>query len=262
MTSGIFSLAGRTAIVTGASRGIGPANAELYAAAGARVVIASRKLEACAVVADGINAAHGPGRALALACNIGRKADLQALVDQTEAAFGQVDILVANAAINPVAGPLADYSDDAWDKIMGTNLRSTWQLCNMVLPGMVARREGAVIVLSSITALRGNGFIGAYGVSKAGEAALVRNLAVEHGPANVRVNAIAPGVIQTVFARELVENPEIAAATARRVPARRFGLPQDIAGVALLLASQAGAYINGQTIVVDGGATISDPTII
>lgn len=257
-----FDLSGKTALVTGSSRGIGRAIAVLFAQAGARVVISSRKLDACERVKDDIENRHGSGRAIAVACNIGRKDELQSLVDQTVATLGPIDILVANAAINPVYGPLANCTDEAWDKIMGTNLRSTWQLCNMVIPGMVSRKDGAIVVLSSIAALRGNGTIGAYGISKAAEAALVRNLAVEHGPANVRVNAIAPGIIETDFAKALTENEKIASSVRERLPLRRFGQPEDIAGLALLLASRAGSFMTGQVVVADGGATIGDPAVV
>lgn len=262
MTHPLFDLSGKVALITGSSRGIGRAIAEEYARAGAKVVISSRKLDACEAVRDAINAEHGAGAAIAVACNIGRKEDMQRLVDETLSAFGKIDVLVANAAINPVYGPLSTVTDEAWDKIMGTNLRSTWQLCTMVIPGMAERKDGSVIVLSSIAGLRGNPVIGAYGVSKAAEAALVRNLAVEYGRENVRVNAIAPGIVETDFAKALTDNPDIAKAVMRRAPLGRFGKPVEIAGVALMLAAPAGAFMTGQLIVADGGATIADPTIL
>lgn len=253
-----FDLSGKTALVTGSTRGIGRAIAELLAEAGARVTISSRNQAACDEVADIINAPYESPRAIARACNIGRKDDLARLVDETRAAFGHIDILVANAAINPVYGPLASIPDEAWDKVMGTNVRSTWQLCNLVMPDMAARRDGAVVIVSSIGALRGTPVLGAYSVSKAAEAALVRNLAVEYGPANVRVNGIAPGLVMTDFARALWENPDAAQARIDRTPMRRLGRPEDIAGTALLLASPAGSWITGQLFVVDGGVTIGD----
>lgn len=256
----LFDLAGKVALITGSTRGIGKSIAQEFARAGAKVVISSRKMDACLAVRDEIIAAGG--QAIAVPCNIGRKEDLQALVDATIAEWGQIDILVANAAINPVYGPLASVSDEAWDKIMGSNLRSTWQLCNMVIPAMAVRKEGSVIMLSSVAGLRGNPVIGAYGVSKAAEVALVRNLAVEYGPANIRINAIAPGIIETDFAKALTDNPDIAKAVMRRAPLGRFGQPHEIAGVALMLAAPAGAFITGQLLVADGGATISDPTVV
>lgn len=259
-THPLFDLTGKVALITGSSRGIGKSIAQQFARAGAKVVISSRKIDACLTVRDEIIAAGG--EAIAVACNIGRKEDLQALVDATIAEWGRIDILVANAAINPVYGPLASVSDDAWDKIMGSNLRSTWQLCNMVIPAMAERKDGSVIILSSIAGLRGNPVIGAYGVSKAAEAALVRNLAVEYGRANIRVNAIAPGIIETDFAKALTDNPDIAKAIMRRAPLARFGKPEEIAGVALMLAAPAGNFMTGQVLVADGGATIADPTIL
>lgn len=259
-THPLFDLTGKVALITGSSRGIGKSIAQEYARAGAKVVISSRKIDACLTVRDEIIAAGG--QAIAVPCNIGRKEDLQALVDATVAEWGRIDILVANAAINPVYGPLASVSDDAWDKIMGSNLRSTWQLCNMVIPAMAERKDGTVIILSSIAGLRGNPVIGAYGVSKAAEAALVRNLAVEYGRANIRVNAIAPGIIETDFAKALTDNPDIAKAVMRRAPLGRFGKPEEIAGVALMLAAPAGNFMTGQVLVADGGATIADPTIL
>lgn len=260
MTHPLFDLSGKVALITGSSRGIGRSIAEEFARAGAKVVISSRKLDACVAVCDAIIA--DGGEAIAVPCNIGRKEELQNLVDTTIAQWGRIDILVANAAINPAYGPLGSLSDDAWDKIMGSNLRSTWWLCNMVLPAMAERRDGSVIVLSSIAGLRGNPVIGAYGVSKAAEAALVRNLAVEFGPSNIRVNAIAPGIVETDFAKALTDNPDIARAVRKRAPLGRFGKPQEIAGVALMLAGPAGAFVTGQLIVADGGATIADPTVI
>ncbi len=251
----MFDLKDKVAVVTGSSRGIGRAIAEAFARAGAKVVVSSRSREACEPVtgkllAEGLTA-------MTLPCHIGRKAELEELVSRTREAWGEVDVLVCNAAINPAYGPLSELSDDAFDKIMATNVRSTFQLCNMVLPGMAAAGGGAVILLSSIAALRGNGVIGAYGMSKAAEAALARNLAVEWGPSKIRVNAIAPGLVRTDFARALWEDPVRLERAETRTPLRRIGEPDDIAGVALFLASEAGAYVTGQTIVADGGEMIS-----
>ena len=253
----LVDLTGKVALITGSSRGIGKSIAEEYARAGAKVVISSRKQDACDAVKAEIEAAGG--EAIAVACNVGRKEELQVLVDATMAKWGRIDVLVANAAINPVYGPMASVSDDAWDKIMGTNLRSTWWLCNMVLPQMAERKDGAVVLLSSITAIRGNGVIGAYGISKAAEAQLTRNLAVEWGPSNIRVNAIAPGLIKTDFAKALWEQPKLIQALENRTPLKRIGDPVDIAGVALFLAGAGGRFVTGQVLVADGGATISDP---
>ncbi|KAA0909816.1 SDR family oxidoreductase [Aquicoccus porphyridii] len=250
----MFDLKGKVVVVTGSSRGIGRAIAEVFARQGARVVVSSRTAEACTPVAEAIRNAGGD--ALVVPCHIGKKQDLRQLVDKTIETWGRIDVLVCNAAINPVYGPMSDLTDEAFDKIMGTNVRSTWQLCEMVLPGMAANGGGAVVILSSIAGLRGNAVIGAYGMSKAAEAALARNLAVEWGPKNIRVNALAPGLVKTDFARALWEDPERLARAENQTPLRRIGTPEDIAGVALFLATDASAYVTGQTIVADGGEVI------
>lgn len=250
----LFDLTGRVALVTGSSRGIGRAIAHQMAARGAKVVVSSRKQDACDAVVAEIEQAGG--QAIAIACHIGKKEALQSLVEQATDHFGPIDILVCNAATNPVYGSTAEMTDEAWDKILETNVRGTFWLCNMVLPGMAEAGGGSVIILSSIAALRGNDVIGTYGVSKAAEAALARNLAVEWGPKHIRVNAIAPGLIRTDFAKALLEDPERQRQAEQRTPLRRIGEPDDIAGVAVMLASAAGAYITGQTLVADGGETI------
>lgn len=252
--SDMFDLNGKVALITGSSRGIGKAIAEEMAARGAKVVISSRKAEACAAVASALTAKGL--EAIAVPCHIGHKAQLQQLVETTREIYGGIDILVCNAATNPVYGTTAEMTDDAWDKIMETNVRSTFWLCNMVLPGMAENGGGSVIVLSSIAGLRGNTVIGTYGVSKAAEAALARNLAVEWGPRNIRVNAIAPGLVRTDFARALLDDPKRLEQAEQRTPVRRIGEPEDIAGIAVFLASRASAYVTGQTLVADGGETI------
>jgi dehydrogenase/reductase SDR family member 4 len=250
----MFDLKGQVAVVTGSTRGIGKAIAHALGQAGAMVVISSRRQEACEAVASEFRA-EGL-EVMALACHVGHRDQLQGLVDQTMTAWGRIDILVCNAATNPVYGPMAEISDDAFDKIMGTNVRSVFQLCNMVCPGMAERGRGSVILISSIAALRGNAVIGVYGISKAAEAGLARNLAVEWGPKGVRVNAIAPGLVRTDFARALLEDPVRRQRSEQATPLRRIGEPEDIAGVALFLASDAAAFVTGQTIVADGGETI------
>lgn len=251
----MFDLKDKVVIVTGSSRGIGRSIAEVFAEAGAKIVVSSRTQEACMPVVEAIAAAGG--EAIAVPCHIGKKDELQNLTDKTIAAWGRIDILVCNAAINPTFGPLSELTDEAFDKIMGTNVRSTFNLCNMVLPGMAENGGGSVVILSSIAGIRGNGVIGAYGMSKAAEAALARNLAVEWGPKNIRVNALAPGLVKTDFARALWEDPKRLARAENQTPLRRIGRPEDIAGVALFLAADASAYVTGQTIVADGGETIS-----
>ena len=255
MASPLFDLSGKTALVTGSTKGIGKAIARQMALAGARVVISSRKADACDEVkrefdAEGLSA-------IAIPCNVARKAELENLVARTMDAFGRIDILVCNAASNPVYGPTAKASDEAFDKIMGTNVRSVWQLCNMVIPQMAERRDGAVIIVSSIAALKGNTVIGLYGVSKAADTGLARNLACEWGPSNVRVNAILPGLVKTDFARALWEDDAARSSREAETPLRRLGEPDDIAGIAVMLAGPAGRFITGQAIVADGGVTIA-----
>ncbi len=253
----MFDLTGKTAIITGATRGIGRAIAEQMALQGARVVVSSRKADACQAAAAEINASAGRAdAALALACHIGHKDQLKSLVDESLRHFGRIDILVCNAASNVHHGPSATIDDDAFAKIIDTNLKSTHWLCHMVLPAMVARRDGAIVVISSIAGLRGSREIGTYGISKAGEIALVRNIAVEYGQYNIRANAIAPGLIKTDFARALWENPEFLNERINATPLRRIGEPLDIAGAALFLASRASAFMTGQVLVVDGGVTV------
>lgn len=253
----LFDLTGKVAIVTGSSRGIGRAVAERLAEHGAKVVISSRKAAPCEEVANAINAAHGAGRAIAVAANISSKDDLANLVAKTMEAFGRVDVLVCNAASNPYYGPLGGISDDQFRKILDNNVVSNHWLINMVVPQMIERRDGAIIIVSSIGGLRGSPVIGAYNISKAADLQLARNLAVEYGPHNIRVNCIAPGLIRTDFARALWENPDTLERYNSTTPLRRIGEPDEIAGVAVMLASKAGSFITGQGIVADGGVTIA-----
>ncbi|PWC44763.1 SDR family oxidoreductase [Azospirillum sp. TSO22-1] len=251
----MIDLRDKVAVVTGSSRGIGRAIAEAYARAGASVVVSSRKAETCEPVAAALRAEGH--EALAIPCHIAHKAQLQELTDRTLERFGRIDVLVCNAALNPVYGPLTELTDEAYDKIMDANVKSTWWLCGMVIPQMAARRSGSVVLLSSIAGMRGSTTIGCYGMSKAAEAALARNLALEWGPSNVRVNSIAPGLIATDFARALIEDPERRARIEARTPLRRIGRPEEIAGVALFLASDLSSYVTGQVLVADGGDTVA-----
>jgi len=252
----LFSLDGKVAVITGSSRGIGKAIAQRMAEAGARVVISSRKAEACEAVTAAINAAHGEGRALAIPANISSKNELKFLADEATRQFGAIDILVCNAASNPYYGPMAGIEDDQFRKVLENNVISNHWLINFTVPQMIARRGGAIIIVSSIGGLRGSSVIGAYNISKAADFQLARNLAVEYGPHNVRVNCIAPGLIKTDFARALWDNPETLARATATTPLRRIGEPDEIAGAAVFLASQAGSFMTGQALVVDGGATI------
>jgi NAD(P)-dependent dehydrogenase (short-subunit alcohol dehydrogenase family) len=253
--SGLFDLQGRTALITGSTRGIGLAIAERMAQAGARVVISSRKQDSCEEVAKSIRDAGG--EAVAIACNISHKAELETLVERTRKAYGRIDILVCNAAVNPHFGPSQEIPDSAFQKVLDCNIRSNHWLCQLVIPEMAERRDGTVMIVSSIGGLKGSSVLGTYGLSKAADMALAKNLAVEWGPRNVRVNCIAPGLVRTDFAKALWENPEIYKQTVERYPLRRIGEPDEIAGTAIFLASRAGSFVTGQTIVVDGGATIT-----
>ena len=250
-----FRLDGKVAIVTGSSRGIGRALAESLASNGAKVVISSRKPEACEAVASGIRAQGGD--VAVIPCNISRKPEVEALVAATLKQWGRIDILVCNAAVNPAYGPLANLTDEAFDKIMGSNVKSNLWLCNLVIPGMAERGDGAVIIVSSIAGLRASPGIGGYGISKAADFSLARNLAVEWGPRNVRVNCIAPGLVKTDFARALWEDPERLAKRNADTPLRRIGEPHEIGPIATFLASPAASFITGQVIVADGGVTIA-----
>ncbi|KEF29979.1 3-oxoacyl-[acyl-carrier protein] reductase [Marinobacter nitratireducens] len=254
MTNPLFDMTGKVAVITGSTKGIGRSIAEEMAKCGAKVVISSRKAEVCEQVAAELK--EQGFEAMAIPCHVGKKEDLQNLVDKTNEAWGDIDVLVCNAATNPVYGPTSELTDDAWDKIMDTNVKGTFWLTNMVLPQMAKNGGGSVVLLSSIAGIRGNTVIGTYGVSKAAEAALARNLAVEWGPKGIRVNAIAPGLIKTDFAKALWEDPVRVKRAEDKTPLRRIGDPVDIAGLAVFLSTKASAYITGQVIVADGGETI------
>ncbi|HZF84815.1 MAG TPA: SDR family oxidoreductase [Burkholderiaceae bacterium] len=249
-----LSLKNKTAIVTGSSRGIGRAIAIAYARAGARVVITSRKADACAAVVDQIRS-EGL-EATAIACNISRKEEVLSLVEQTEKVYGTVDVLVCNAAVNPYYGPMSGISDEAFSKVMDVNIRSNLWLVNRTAPGMAAKGGGSVVIISSIAGLTGSRVLGAYGISKAADMSLARSLALEWGKQGIRTNCIAPGLIKTDFAKALWDNPETLANALKSSPLNMIGEPEDIAGAALLLGSDAGRFITGTTIVIDGGATI------
>ena len=257
--SPLFDLHGKVAVVTGASRGIGRAVAERMAEAGARVVISSRKQPACDAVATAINALHGADRALAIAASISVKDDLARMVDRVLAEWGRIDILVCNAATNPYYGPMAGIGDEQFRKILDNNILASHWLVQMVQPGMIDRRDGVVILVSSVGGLRGSSTIGAYNLSKAADMQLARNLAVELGPHNIRVNCIAPGLIKTDFARALWEDPDTLKLYTGATPLARMGEPDEIAGTAVFLASRAGAFATGQTFVIDGGYTVMGP---
>jgi NAD(P)-dependent dehydrogenase (short-subunit alcohol dehydrogenase family) len=238
----LFSLEGQVAIITGSSRGIGRAIALRMAEHGAKVVVSSRKAPACEEVVKTIQDKYGKDRAN--------------LVAETERHWGRVDVLVCNAASNPYYGPQAGIADEQFRKILDNNIVANHWLINLVAPQMIQRKAGSIIIVSSIGGLRGSPVIGAYCISKAADMQLARNLAVEYGPHNVRVNCIAPGLIKTDFARALWEDEAMLKERMVTTPLRRIGEPDEIAGAAVFLASQAGSYVTGQSLVVDGGVTI------
>ena len=254
MTSSLFDLTGKVAVITGSSRGIGRAIAERMAEHGAKVVVSSRKLDACEEVVKAIK--DKGGEAISLACNINRKEDLQKLVDDTIEHWSGIDVLVCNAAVNPYYGPSIDMPDDAYDKVMNSNVRSNFWLCNMVLPQMAQRGGGSVIIISSIAGILGSPTLGVYGLSKAADMALARNLCAEWGPKNIRANCIAPGLVRTDFAKALWDDPKIHEQTVKVYPLRRIGEPDEIAGAAVFLAGPSGSFMTGQTIVIDGGGVV------
>lgn len=252
----LFDLTGKVVLITGSSRGIGKASAIACAEQGAKVVISSRKQDACEEVAEEINARFGPGTAVAIAANISDKAALQHLVDQSRREFGRIDCLVCNAASNPYYGPQEGIADDQFRKILDNNILSNHWLITMVAPEMKERAEGSIVIVSSIGGLRGSTVIGAYCISKAADMQLARNLAHEYGGHGIRVNCIAPGLIKTDFAKALWEDEAAVAERNRTTPLRRIGEPEEIAGAVVYLASRASGFMTGQTMVIDGGVTI------
>jgi NAD(P)-dependent dehydrogenase (short-subunit alcohol dehydrogenase family) len=252
----LFDLTGRVALLTGASKGMGLAMAEALADHGARVMISSRKLDQCVAAAGAINVKHAEERAYAFACNAGYKDQLRALVDATHGRLGPVDILVGNAGVNPFYGPMSEIPDEAYDKIMATNVKSNHWLAQMVAPDMVAQGRGSVMITSSVGAFTPSVTLGTYHISKLAVIALARNLAAELGPHGVRANAICPGLIRTGFAQALWDNPEAEQRARQEIPLRRLGEADDLKGVAVFLASDASAYVTGQALTVCGGSNM------
>ena len=250
-----FDLSGQVAVITGSSRGIGRAAAEVIASLGAKVVVSSRKGDACKAVVAAIRDAGG--EAMAIPCNISRKEEVAALIEGTMRQWGRIDTLVCNAAVNPYFGPLAQIPDEAFEKIMNSNVKSNLWLCNLALPLMAERGGGNAIIIASIGGLRGSTMLGAYGISKAADFQLARSLALEWGPKNIRINCIAPGLVKTDFARALWEDEARLKTLLETTPLRRIGEPDDIGGIVAFLASRAAAFITGTIIVADGGVTIA-----
>lgn len=249
----LFDLTGKVALTTGSSIGMGRALAEGLAIAGAQVVVSSRKADACQQAAEAINKLVGAERAHAIACNVGYKEQLQALVAETRERLGPIDILFNNAGVNPFHGASKDIPDEAFDKTMNTNVRSNHWLCHLVLPDMVKKQDGVIVITSSNGAFMPSTELGAYTISKAADLALVRNLAAEYGRHNVRVNALCPGLFKTRFAQALWmdENGKERPATGFALP--RFGSPEELRGASVFLASRAASFMTGQSLVIDGG---------
>ena len=254
MTSNLFDLSGKVALITGSSRGIGHSIAKEMASHGASVVVSSRKSDACETAASKIR--ENGGRAEAIPCNVSHSDQRLALIEKTLKKWGHIDILVLNAATNPYYGPNLEIPDDAFEKVLDVNIKSVMAMCKLVAPNMRARKDGSIIIISSITGLVGNMNIGAYGLTKAADMQIARNLACELGPDNIRVNCIAPGVVKTDFSRALWEDAAASAKVIDRTPLGRLGEVEDISGAAVFLASKAGAWTTGQTIIIDGGDTI------
>ena len=253
----LFNLKNKSILITGSSRGIGKSIAHQCALHGANVIISSRKIDACKNTANEINKDIGNEVAFPISASISDEEQLINLVEQTRKKLGKIDVLVCNAATNPFMGSMLDMPSDKFDKVMNNNIKSNQILCNLVLPEMIDREDGSIIIISSIAAIKGSPILGAYNISKAADVMIVKNIATEFGHKNIRANSIAPGLIKTDFARALWENPDILKTVLGTTPMQRIGLPDEIAGVAVMLASEAGNYINGQTIVVDGSTTIS-----
>ncbi|MCA8456816.1 glucose 1-dehydrogenase [Burkholderia multivorans] len=255
--SELFDLSGTVALITGGSAGMGFAMARRFGEAGARVVIASNDAAGGESAVRTLSTEHGIDASFAM-YDAGERDDAHALAAQVLARYGRVDSLVCNAGYAPPLGPMHELPDSEMHKVLRINLQGVKWLTDAVLPQMARHGGGSAIVMSSIAGLRGNHGLGFYGVAKAANAALVRNLAVEWGPRAVRVNAISPGVIDTEFAKPLTGNAGVLERRIAATPLRRIGRPDEVAGVALMLAAPAGAFITGQNIVVDGGTLIGD----
>ncbi len=252
----MFDLSGRNALLTGASRGMGLEMAKGLALQGANVVISARKMDGLEAAATEINEAVGRKAATPMTCNIGKKDEVQALAKAAHDQVGPISILIGNAGVNPFYGKMRDIPDEAYEKTMQSNVQSNLWLANAVFPDMKDLGGGSMLFTASIGAFKPSDTLGTYNISKLALIALVRNLAMEMGPAGVRVNALCPGVIKTEFARALWENPETAEYYLKQVPLRRLGEPEDFTGIAAFMASDASRYITGQALTVDGGSVM------
>lgn len=252
----LFDLSGKVALLTGASKGMGQQMAQALAEQGATVVISARKQDRLDEAAQEINQAVGADRAIPVACNVGYKEQIAALVEAARSKAGPIDIVVGNAGVNPYYGPTSKIPDDAYEKTMQANVQSNLWLAQLAAPDMVAKGAGSMMFTSSIGAFKPSDMLGTYGMSKLALIGLVRNLALEFGPSGVRVNAICPGLVRTDFARELWDNPEVEARIKKDIPLRRLGEPEDFKGLAVYLASDASRYMTGQALTVCGGSNM------
>lgn len=249
-------LEGKTAIITGASRGIGEAIARAYATEGAQVVLASRKKEGLEPVAASLR--ESGAETLAVACHAGRPDEISALVETTVQEFGKVDVLVNNAATNPYFGPMMGIEWPAWDKTFDVNVKGYFAATRAITEHLIAREsQGAIVNISSILGLKSAVFQGVYAMTKAAVISMTKTLAVELGPQGIRINAIAPGFIDTKFSAALTSNDQISQMIVERTPLGRIGVPDDISGLAVFLASDAAKFITGATFVADGGLTVN-----
>ncbi|HEX7184505.1 MAG TPA: glucose 1-dehydrogenase [Thermoanaerobaculia bacterium] len=250
-STNLFDLSGRVAVVTGASRGIGAALAQALAGAGARVVLASRKMEGLEAMAESIRGSGG--EALAVACHTGRATDVEALAARAVEAFGGVDVLVNNAATSPHFGPILEAEEPHWDKTFEVNVKGYMHAIRACVPRMRERGGGSIVNVASVAGMIPHSGLGVYGVSKAAVLMLTKTLAIELARDEIRVNAIAPGLIETRFSEALRASPEMVERALRAIPQRRIGQPEDLTGAALYLASDASRFMTGATLVVDGG---------
>lgn len=249
-----FSLKEKVAIVTGSSRGIGRSIALALADAGADVVVSSRKREACETVAKEVE--ERGVRSMVVPCHVGKTEEIENLMREVHKAWGRIDVLVNNAATNPAMGALVNTEDAVWDKIMEVNLKGVFVASRAAGQIMMDQGSGTIINIASTGGIRPPALIGAYGVSKAAVIHLTRTYAKELASSGVRVNCIAPGLVETAFASALINTPEIYQEAIKTIPMSRHGQPDEIAGAALFLASDASSYMTGHVVVVDGGATI------
>ncbi|WP_226389230.1 glucose 1-dehydrogenase [Penaeicola halotolerans] len=250
----LFDLKGKVALITGASKGIGEAAALFLAQAGAKVVVSSRKIDAVKAVAEKIN--QSGGEAYAIACNVGDMEDARKLVSDTIAHFGTIDIIINNAATNPVFGPVHDTSEEAFDKIMAVNVKGPFEIAKAAYPTLKAKKSGSIINISSVGGISPEHGLGIYSMSKAALISLSKVLAKEWGDDNIRVNTICPGLIKTKFSEALWTNDKVMQMMMKALPIKRIGTPEEVAALCLYLAADASAYSTGAVFTADGGFTI------